>query len=464
MADERFDLSRVDFRELFPWLHLFRGFRLALDFKKMALGALGAFATAAGWWVITFLFGADGSEPLTPPAPVPAAAAAEQQPGVETPTPAEQELPEQLAAYQAMAEARRFPWEPESGIDVFRSPLQPDGWTANNLPAASHLVLYPVRRLIFPARLMFRDVSTTFLGVLLALWSLVVWAFFGGAITRIAAVQVAREGHVGLGEAIRFVLARTPNYLAAPLLPFLAVVVIVAFCAIGGLITWIPGLNVLMGAFWFLALLAGWIVTIVLVGLAVGWPLMYAAISAEATESFDAISRVYSYILGRAWNYLFYAVVSICFGAILTTLVVMFAFMTMHLSQYAVSWGASSDAIRTFYSAAPAAGGWREAFGSGAAQATPGLTDRITSLFVGFWTHLLFMGIVGFAYSYFWSSSTVIYFLLRKDVDETELEEVFLDEEEEEPFPTVAPTLGPPPETSRSKSGDGSSEISRAGE
>lgn len=451
MVDEKYDIRNLQLRELMPWIHLFRGFRIALDFKKMALGALGAFLTAAGWWVIVFLFGVDAPKPLTAPQTDEQAVASTAESDGES----NSELPEKIATYQAMAEAKRFPWQVpvSSEPDVFRSPLQPAGWI-DRIPVAAYLVIYPIKRLIFPAQMMFQTVDTTFVGVLMALWTLVVWAFFGGAITRIAAVQVAREGNVGLSEAVRFVASRMFNYLAAPLLPLLAVLLIILFGTIGGLLTWIPGINVVMGVLWILPLLAGWIITIVLVGLAIGWPLMYAAISTEGTESFDAISRVYSYLLGRAWSYLFYAAVAILFGALLTTIIVTFAFLTVHFSQYAVTWGASTESIRNFYATAPIAGGWREAFGPAQPDAQVPVTEGITALFVGIWTHLLFMGIVGFAYSYFWSSSTIIYFLLRREVDDTDIEEVFLDEEEEEPFPTVAPTLGPPPE---SKGPEGSS-------
>jgi hypothetical protein len=57
---------------------------------------------------------------------------------------------------------------------------------------------------------------------------------------------------------------------------------------------------------------------------------------------------------------------------------------------------------------------------------------------------------LGFAYSLFWSASTIIYFLLRKAVDETDLDEVYMEEEQDELFPRpVSPpdvsTPAPPP-------------------
>src|SRR5205085_2143731 len=45
---------------------------------------------------------------------------------------------------------------------------------------------------------------------------------------------------------------------------------------------------------------------------------------------------------------------------------------------------------------------------------------------------LIFLMVVGFGYSYFWSESTIIYLLMRRKVDDTDLDEVYLEEEETE--------------------------------
>jgi hypothetical protein len=49
-----------------------------------------------------------------------------------------------------------------------------------------------------------------------------------------------------------------------------------------------------------------------------------------------------------------------------------------------------------------------------------------------FWCGCVKILAVGFLYSYFWTASTCIYFLLRRDADATEMDEVFLEEEEDE--------------------------------
>jgi hypothetical protein len=432
MTQQRFDIHHMDLREVFPWTHLFRGLRIALELKKIVLGAVGAVLMALGWWGIGFFFLPE-SRVTAPEIPASADAAAVRN----------HEQESALARFTTIEGVRRFPWEKTDGPDVYRSPLN-GGWTERGVPTSFFLVLEPIRRLVLPVELIFRSRGTAGAGILLAVWTLLVWGLFGGAITRIAAVQVAREGRVGPWEALRFAGSRYFNYVGAPVLPFIGVVLIVTLCLIAGFLTRIPGLDVAMGFLWFLTLAAGFVMAVAMLGLALGWPLMYSAISAEATESFDALSRSYSYVLGRPFQYFFYAAVAILYGGLLTAAATSLAYVLVHLSQYAASWGGDESQLRLLYAYAPQAGGWREAFGPAAGGEGPTGTTRITAMLIGFWTHLVLVGLVGFAYSYFWSASTIVYFLLRRDVDETELEEVYVDEEEEEPFPTVAPSLGAP--------------------
>jgi hypothetical protein len=64
----------------------------------------------------------------------------------------------------------------------------------------------------------------------------------------------------------------------------------------------------------------------------------------------------------------------------------------------------------------------------------------------GAWLIHLFVGCVkllavGFLFSYFWTASTAIYLLLRRDVDATEMDEVYLDadaSEQDAGLPAIA--------------------------
>lgn len=448
MAEDRIDLKRIDAADLFPWTILFRAFRLACDPKKILFGAAGALLVSLGSALLCSFSGLK-TRPTAPP-PLESNASAEDVAEYHRNL---EEYRAQSYAFEKLSEARRQPWQSggEMPSGVFASVLTPLGWADGGIrfPASALLVLEPLRQLTLPARLSFSGVGATFLGLLLLFWTLAVWSLFGGAICRVSAVQLARNGSVGLREALRFAARRYLSFFSSPLLPFLAVVLVVLFCAVGGLLARVPVLDVLAGLVWFLALLAGFVVVAALFGLVLGWPLMYAAVAAEATESFDALSRSFSYSIGRPWHYLFYATLAALYGAIVMIFVVAFAHGLVQMSAYAVSFGFGEQATYSLYAFAPEAPGWRHAFGPASADAPPPTGTRyVAAVLVGFWTHLAFLGVVGFAYSFFWTEATAVYFLLRRDVDETDIDEVYLEEEEEEPFPTAAPTVPGPPKAS----------------
>ena len=125
MPEDRHDIRRIDLAELLPWTILFRGFRLARDPKKIALGALGALVMSLGWYVIS-----SASSIRAPIAPDP--------PAVESSETQKKDYQRQLDTYQDeslryqyISEARRLPWqlEGESPRGVYVSALDRNGWT-----------------------------------------------------------------------------------------------------------------------------------------------------------------------------------------------------------------------------------------------------------------------------------------------------------------------------------------------
>ena len=63
---------------------------------------------------------------------------------------------------------------------------------------------------------------------------------------------------------------------------------------------------------------------------------------------------------------------------------------------------------------------------------------------VAFWVTILFMLMLGFSYSYFWTAASMIYLLMRRKVDETEVDEIYLEEEMDEPMDKVSPPSSTP--------------------
>ncbi len=307
--------------------------------------------------------------------------------------------------------------------------------------------------------------------LLVILVTIIIWSFFGGAISRMAAVQVARPTErVGISEAIRFTISRYRSFIAAQLLPFGFLLFLTIFLVIFGFFEiLIPGVGdiLIAGLGLPLVLILGLVMAVVLVGLT-GWPLMYATISTEGSDSFDAVSRSYSYVYQAPWHYLWYGFVALVYGAAL----VFFVGLMGSLLVYLAKWGMSIPSAFLWqqrepsylFRWAPTSYGWRDLLLHGSQYVTtqPVLLNNghvvtgyvfqdsylnslwfyndIGSAMVTFWLCLLFLMIIGFGYSYFWSASSIIYLLMRRRVDDTEMDEVHLEEEEiESPAAPAAP-------------------------
>lgn len=295
--------------------------------------------------------------------------------------------------------------------------------------------------------------------LLVILWTVATWAFFGGAISRLAVVQVARNEKIGLSEAARFVWSKKVSYFFASLAPLVFVAVITALLWIFGLFNLIGFVgDVVDGIFWPLVLLGGLAMAVALVGL-VGWPMIHATLSAEGSDSFDALSRSYSYVYQAPWQYLWYAAVALTYGAVVVFFVSLMGSLTVYLGK----WGVGQTAGASYFNRdpsylfvwSPTSYHWRElltrsADGSYVDAAGNAVGEGwhwynyLGVTLVNVWVFAFFLLIVGFGYSYFWSSSTIIYLLMRRKVDDTEMDEVYLEEEEAEDSYTTTSAPAPP--------------------
>jgi hypothetical protein len=279
------------------------------------------------------------------------------------------------------------------------------------------------------------------------LWTVATWAFFGGAITRMAAVQLTRKEKIGMSEALRFAWARYASFFSAPLFPLLFVSFILVLLMLYGFLHLIPVVGDILvdGVGWPLVILGGIVMAVILVGL-VGWPLMYATISVEGSDSFDALSRSYSYVYQCPWHYLWNCVVAIAYGAALVFFVGFMGSFMVYLGKWGVS---QTPGVQYFdrdpaylFVYAPESFGWRALLLEGSPYADPALAadalesmkwyNKLGAIMVSAWVYAAFLIVVGFAYSYFWCASTIIYLLMRRQVDDTDLDEIYLEEDESE--------------------------------
>ena len=295
---------------------------------------------------------------------------------------------------------------------------------------------------------------------LFGLWFLLIWSVFGGAICRIAAVHVARDEKLSVRSALVFSVGKFLSFLCAPLIPLGLLVVIGLLTALASLvltgITWLgigPNLGaVVMGLGFFLALLAGLAMAVLLVGLVGGFNLMYPTVAVEGSDSFDAISRSFSYLYARPWRLAVYTAISVVYGSACYLFVRLFIYLVLTLTYTFVGLGVVSHA----HSTAPLLSAlWPNPATAGRLSYSVdplGLTflQDVAAGLIWFWVHLLIAVLGAFAISFYFSSNTIVYYLLRREVDATDMDDVYVDPADEDDLAEPDPAAEPPTPAPRS--------------
>jgi hypothetical protein len=509
------------------WTGIFRCFQIALDPRKLFVAAVGILAMSFLWWLLSVIFYYKAPDPSAPEyqnSTIQRELGDKKKPDGSSYTEddfrriAAERYATDLEQWKILdslagpgGRLRTMPWYEYRGPNPFLFVTESLAGSAADRQAALGgfvsgsvpVLIEPLVKLLIPvAKLISPGVSplTRFYLFLILLVNIAVWAFCGGIITRIAAVQLANKGPVSLGQAYRFVARRYLAYLGAPLVPL----IIIAGCALGLILYGVLGLIPIVGDLLVfgvglpVVIAGGAVMAVFLVGL-VGYPLMYTTLSAEGDQSdtFDALSRSINYVYQSPWHYIWYWIVAILYGAAVTFFVLFFTSLAVYVGKWAV--GLTASTVWTdrkpeyLFIYAPESFGWRELLTKDSPYELRPAGDRgwvmldrnnnptnnpsesVRQVFryeprdpdaynqarnsfwsynswgagiVCFWLTLMFLMMLGFTYSFFWSAATMIYFLMRKRVDEAELDEVFVDDEEPEPPlapPKLAEGTGLPP-------------------
>jgi hypothetical protein len=228
---------------------------------------------------------------------------------------------------------------------------------------------------------------------------LVIWAWVGGMMTRIVALRFAQDRRESFSQLLDFMRKKWLSYIGAILLPLIAMfIALLPVWLLGDLWRFINALFLVSpGHFAYSICGFGHVVTtlpfalvtvLITIGFMLGWPLMFAAISAEGSDAFDAISRGFSYVYQRPIQFVFYHLCNL----VIYTIGIIIAYFVFHQ----------------------------------------------TITLIGYDPASLMIIFNSFAFAYFWSSSTVIYFLLRRSCDATPYNQVFLGDIKKRTLPPFA--------------------------
>ncbi len=337
-------------RELYgDWRDIFKGFRIALDPRKITLAVAGIFLS--GFWLFVFVYVL-------------------------------------LCSYE-----QRFIMGTQDGL-----------LTTTLASFRNALASEPALRPLFA------------LTITLTFWA--IWAYFAGAISRIAAVEIARDESIETKEALKFAASKYRSLVCSPIAVLIAIVFFGACNAIFGLLGRIPlGIGqLLVSVPLILALFSGFLMALLLVGLVCAWPLMIPTVCVEGTDSFDAISRSLSYLYARPWRYLWCKLVSVVYGIPCIAFVALFTLLFVHLGLWAGRLGMGSSTFNEL------------ATFCRSAELPATALGKAGAVIFSLWILITAACIPGYAISYFLTQTTTTYLILRKAEDGTEMTEVYEEE------------------------------------
>lgn len=283
--------------------------------------------------------------------------------------------------------------------------------------------------LAFGSIWMFRN--HMFYVVVLYLAAFCVYAVFGGAICRIAALQVTRQEHVGTIEALLFSFRRFRQLFLVPVMPLLVAVV----CGLGvTLLSWLSLIPIIGPVIMTISMAVmfglGCLMAVVIIGLTVGHGLMYPAVTVDNADAFDAMSRAFTYILRKPWHLTAYTFIAAIYGIICYVFLRSFVLIVFACVRVCFTPGWDIDAIwplPSFTNLMPAVQ-WHQLAGA----------DTIYATIIILACQLFALALPAYALSYYYTTSTQIYIMLRKHEDEIELSECYLETHVNELFEEIS--------------------------
>ncbi len=282
--------------------------------------------------------------------------------------------------------------------------------------------------------------SHPFFAAVLGLGMLLIWSLAGGAVCRATAMEISRDEKLSMSQAFQYSKRKLfGGFFLAPCIPLGIVAATALLLIAGGMVLRVPVLGDLVSGLAFgFAILGGFAITALAFGTAVGGSLFWPAVAVEGSDAFDAFSRGISYPVSRPWKFLLYSVMTIIYAGACWLFVNLFTFYVLKITRVLVGAGASwfgwwsrgtGDAPTSKIDLLwPMAG--VESWYEWPSRLSLAWYEYFSALCIGVYV-LLIIGLMwSFLASFYFSGSTVIYFLLRRDADGTDFDDVHIEESE----------------------------------
>lgn len=247
----------------------------------------------------------------------------------------------------------------------------------------------------------------------------------GGAICRCAALDFSEGAKPGLTEAIHFSLVKFKSLLIAPAIPFLFIFFCAALIYVLGLLGNIPVLGKLLLAVGMLpALVIGLVLSVSLLGTIMASMIMYPSIAYEGSDGFDAISRCYAYVFIKPLSFGLYTFIASVYGAICHIFVRFFAYLLLIITYSLISLGFGTlNHTKNFEQL------WSKPEFFSLVGYTDIATDTIPNSIAGLLINTSIITpvivVAAFLVSFYFCGCTIIYSLMRRNVDNTPTYDIY---------------------------------------
>lgn len=282
-----------------------------------------------------------------------------------------------------------------------------------------------------------------FYATLFSIAFVIIWGICGGAVCRGAAIRFGREDSISPRDVLQYSRTRWLNFAMAPIIPAIVLGLLALVLAGLGMLGAIPALGELgVGLLFPIVILLGLIAAVVAIGGLLMFPMLWPGMAADDVDPGDAIAHAGNFIAERPFKYLFFMLTSLAYGAVCLMLLKLFVAIglwiaasclgsTMNWGQaYALTDGDAANKVEasklTAMWQAPRPNDGRPFYGTFDGPKLRHVSD-FSARCIKAWIFVLWGVVAAFAVTFFHVSSTIVYFVMRRDVNETDMEDVYLE-------------------------------------
>ncbi len=250
--------------------------------------------------------------------------------------------------------------------------------------------------------------------ILLGIPVLVAFAVFAGAVCRSVACEFSQELTLPWAQQLGFAVRRWRTLAGVLVLPAGVIGVIGLLLAVAGFVFFniVPGLEVVGGLLYALALLLGLAAVAVLVLTTIAWPILIPAAVCEGTDAIDAVGRALAYAVARPLRLVVYLLLAALVCAVASAIALAFAEGAVSFAHAATSAWTSDRGFAEIQGRFPA-----PVLDSEGNPEALGLLASTSSWIVDFWSGCLRLVAAAYALSTALTASTLTYLFMRQLCD-----------------------------------------------